>query len=382
MLRMLCFILIAFGAFVLIVFGVSAPASYAQQNLDFYTVSAVPIDEEGDDLVAAKARGISAAKTQAMRTLLARMTAGNQQVITPSASEIEAMTLSSSLHQEAFGGDRYRAELIVQFNPKQVQHYLQRFDISFIDGQAIPARLMPEKRILGIDQVVLADDPLYSAWDRYLKNPNKDFAFVPFILVDQMHFQDKMGFAENSGIYQARMEFFHPESLWSTQETLPVRVIVSSATHGNIVPLNRQKRLVLAVENGIVDWTPAFSWVQQQIDQKWRDYSLSQVGNMNQKTELELVLISNNQAHTVALRSALEKIQVIDRLLVEEISPQRVLMKVVYRGSETNFNARLGAAGLQIRQSLSEAELDIAQDRLILDTALGSLWTTSSYSES
>ena len=89
-----------------------------------------------------------------------------------------------------------------------------------------------------------------------------------------------------------------------------------------------------------------------------------------------------DRAHTVALRSALGKIQVIDRLLVEEISPQRVLMKVVYRGSETNFNARLGAAGLQIRQSLSEAELDIAQDRLILDTALGSLWTTSSYSES
>lgn len=376
MLRIFCFVVIALG-----LFGLPVQDSRAQQNLDFYTVSAIPIDEEGEDLVAAKARGILAAKTQAMRNLLARMTAGDQQVITPSAAEVEAMTLSSSLHQEAFGGDRYRAELIVQFNPRQVQRYLQRFGVSFIDSRAIPARLIPEKRVLGIDQLVLADDPLYRAWDSYLKNSNKDFAFVPFILVDQMNFQDKMGFPENSGIYQARMEFFQPEDSWSIQEALSVRVIVSSARYGNIVPLNRQKRFTLSVKDGIVDWTPAFSWVQKQVDQKWRDYSLSQVGNMNQKTEIELVLISNNQAHTVALRSALEKIQAVDRLLVKEISPQRVLMNVVYQGSETNFNARLSAGGLQIRQSQSEAEQNIAQDRLILDTALGSLWTTSPYSK-
>ncbi len=352
---------------ILVFSGLYAPAAYGQDNVDFYTVSFIPIDEQGDDLVAAKERGILAAKRQAMRSLLVRMALGGETVLLPKDSEIEAMSLGNRIHQEAFGGDRYTAELIVQFDPQQVRRYLRRFGISFIEGQAPPARLIPDKRILGIDYTVLGDDILYRAWQSYLEQQDKVFAFVPFTLLDHSDVHHKVDHAENGSIYRVRTEFFHPESDWLQQETLPIRMVISSSSKEDMPPLNLNRRFSLTVEDGVIDWKPAMQWMQQQVDQQWRKHVFAQVGDMNQIAELELALISNNQPHTIALRSALEEIQVIESVQIQEISPRRVFLKLVYRGSEENFNMQLAAHGLQIRDTQSETELDIAQERLILD---------------
>ncbi|NQY81682.1 MAG: hypothetical protein HRT36_01230 [Alphaproteobacteria bacterium] len=350
-------VFLRYMAILWLVVWLCAPASADE----FYTVSGIPVDVRNRDLVAAKQQGLLEAKRRGLQALFARMAEGGAELALPQGAELEAMVAQSQIRNETYGGNRYLAEVEFQFNPKIVRRYLQRLAVPFIETQAPPVRVIPVTRMLGIDEVPGSSTVAYNAWQELLRNPENAFSLVPLVLItedDLAHLspnavREEGGSSPLAGAesfiedYIVRMEFFALQETWGQQQALAVRIVLFS--RWGEPGLRATTRLRLAIGGGQVVWKPVLEWVQQQLNQHWLARLLQQVGNMSNVTRLPIVIYTAQHDESIGLRRRLAEIRAISTLQIESLTPTKVMLTIIYRGSAENFQNQLVAKDLLLR---------------------------------
>ncbi|MBT5109649.1 MAG: DUF2066 domain-containing protein [Rhodospirillaceae bacterium] len=166
-------------------FGLCAiPDSAFGAEKSVFDVEGVAVDARAQDELAAKARGLAAAKQKALQLLLMRLSPGADHDRLPDATPkaLDELVRDFSLAAERFGGGRYLAKLTVRFNPSAVRNLLRDQDIPFAETKSLPVLVLPVYRLHGTDLLWDNPNPWFDAWRRVLKeDPQGGDGLLPLV---------------------------------------------------------------------------------------------------------------------------------------------------------------------------------------------------------
>lgn len=139
---MIRFFLVLVTTLTLIVGGAGA------DTRSLYTIKDIPVDEIAETVIVAQQQAFSAARLEGAYRIVERLTLAEDRRSAAEPIQItqelaDRMTAAVDVQDEARGGNRYRGELSVVFNPREVRAYLSGLSIPYIDSQAPLALAVP-----------------------------------------------------------------------------------------------------------------------------------------------------------------------------------------------------------------------------------------------
>lgn len=153
----------------------AASVSAAEKNVfgkNIFHVEGVTVDARAQDELAAKTRGLAAAKQHALQLLLTRLSPLHDHDRLPEADSkaMNELVRDFSLADERFGGGRYLASLTVRFNPSAVRDLLRDHDIPFAETKSLPVLVLPVYQMFGANLLWDNPNPWFDAWRRALQD--------------------------------------------------------------------------------------------------------------------------------------------------------------------------------------------------------------------
>lgn len=167
--------LAALALMALVAAGMGAAA--AQQRVDIFTVSPVPVDATAANAAAARDMAIAQGESSAFDTLMQRLTLAADRSKLPKLDRagIEELVQGFEVANERRSGVRYLADFTVHFRPDAVRQLLRQSGIGFAATLSKPVVVLPVWH--NGDSLTLWDDP--NPWRDAWMNASLPQALVP-----------------------------------------------------------------------------------------------------------------------------------------------------------------------------------------------------------
>ena len=143
-----------------------------------FTVAHVPVDAEAASAAEARELAIAAGQRAALETLLRRLTVAGTALPAPPEDSIAAMVAGFAIDRELVSTTRYRASLIVDFDPAEVRRLLRESGVAYAETVSKPVLVVAVQRNPG--GILLWEDG--NRWRRAWEERPPHGGLVPILL--------------------------------------------------------------------------------------------------------------------------------------------------------------------------------------------------------
>lgn len=264
-----------------LIFACLATAAPAQDNMDIYTISGVPIDAQGANATEAKNNAIAAGSARALARLMQRLTLERDQerLGAPSTSLATSLATGYQIDNELRSPTRYRGQLTVSFDPVAVNRWLRRNGAEFVESSAPDTLVIPVLNAGGRARL-WDSNPWAESWDpsRY------DVTFAPVIL--------PTGFSTDQQILTAE------QAIEPDMEAIR-KLAANYNTERVLLAVARADGNAVVADLAFIRTEPEFEEIREQMeaweeDEEDAKGALSVTGDMNAKAGLEEEIIDSD----------------------------------------------------------------------------------------
>ena len=114
---------------------------------DPFTVTGIAVDATASNAIEAQTVASQDGQLRAARLLLERVTLDRERLVKPlpelTAQNVQRMIRAISVDNEKRSANRYLGELSVAFNPREVQAFLRKHELTLVASQARPRLVVP-----------------------------------------------------------------------------------------------------------------------------------------------------------------------------------------------------------------------------------------------
>lgn len=324
-----------------------------------YTIQSIDVEEQGDDLVAAREQAVRRAKNEAFQRVLQRMVLNPGMLPGLRNSEIDHMVDQLSFNRESFGGDTYFANLSISFEPRLVQRYLLRNNTRYSEQRPEPVNVMPLIRVGGAylhpDLVPFNDWPYLfdtrdAGDDRWLvpkRVVEPNFGSIDRIaaMIDQGRPIGSRGSGDDSTWILLVDLPALPSELASQASA---RLELLPWTEDIPVASPREAEVMLPLRGGEINWQNVQKWFDDQINSIWLEGVLTEQGSLNQVNQIRVAWVGTSLQQKIRIRESLEAVHLVSALRVLRQSPVMMVLEFSYRGNTDNLIRTLERQGLQL----------------------------------
>jgi hypothetical protein len=305
-------------------------AAAAQSAPRVFTVQDLAVDETAESAPAAQQKAWAAARVEAARRLVEKLTLPEDRAAANPAIDNAALgrlvTSTDIQVTEKRTANRYIATLIMRFNPGEVRQYLETRGVPFVEAPAAKALIVP---------VVSGRlDPV--AWGQAWAGKADDTRLTPYV-ASQETWDRQPQWGDLEGEVAARQA---------------ARAVVAEAYQqdgATYVRLTEQRSgvpaTVLAVAGPYQNFQQAQAGAIAALETEWKKATVVRTSG---STSAEVIARFDDLRQWVRIRRGLEQSRMVRDLKIESLSTSGADLSFVYAGRPDQLAADLRTRGLEL----------------------------------
>lgn len=320
-----------------------------------FVIDNIYADRASDTPTMARNLAIEDAQAQGFQIVINRLTDPNVRGAIPrlSAAGITTMVKSFEITEEKITGNRYQARFNVFYNEAQIKEFLSQNKVDILEVRSPPILVLPifndgEHAILWDPE-----NPWRKAWREALNTPSEINLIAPIgdgediqaISVAELKEQKWDALLAFANKYGAR-EVLVADAFFVDNGKMLVtllRPVGESPTLANLADFRQE---LDASGDGF--WQQSVASIQQKIVEQWAARGASLTDGSPKKMNVIVALATGKD--WVEMRNKLEMVGSVSEMKLQEISLNRAVIELEYRGSLKKMQQELDAQALELLQ--------------------------------
>ncbi len=329
---------------------------------DVFVIDNIYADKAADTPTIARNLAIENAQVQGFEIVLRRLVDPNVRGALPrlSAQGITTMVKSFEVTDEKIIGNRYQARFTVFYDEAQIKEFLSQNKVEVLQVKSPPILVLPIFND-GANAVLWdPENPWRKAWRQALNTPSEINLIAP--IGDGLDVQDISAADLKAQKFDALLAFANKygarevliaDAFFVDNGKMLVTVLRPVGNSPTLANLGDFRQHLDTSGSGF--WEQSVVTIQQKILEQWAARGASLTDGMPKK--MVLIVAINDGKDWVDIGKRIEMVSSVGKMELQEISLNRVVIHLEYRGSLKQLQEELDKQGLEMLQEGDEQVL-------------------------